>query len=362
MRESIVVGRILGIPIKLHITLLIAIPLFVYVFALNPPPFGFGGVVPEGEAYLMGFFATMLLFISILLHELAHSYVALKRGTRIGSITLLLFGGVASMEEVPREPGAELKMAIAGPATSFAIGVTSILIYFILSDFTTSPAVTIFVVIGVLNIVLGAFNLIPAFPMDGGRVLRAWMAERMPYIQATERAAYIGKIIAGMMAIAGLLIPSPWLLLIAVFIYIGASEETKATVADVALKGVRVADIMTASVQKVGASLSVNEIIDMMFYSKHVGFPVVGESDELTGIVTFSDVRKVPPEERDARMVADIMTRDALTISPGAMATEAMRVMARNNIGRLIVMEDGKIVGIVSRKDLVRAIELLREQ
>lgn len=206
MKTSIQIGIIIGIPIRLHITFLLILPVFAWIFASNEPQFyGFSDVQPELLRYALGMAASVLLFTCVLLHELGHSYVAKKHGSEINSITLFLFGGVSSMEDIPRDPKTELKMAVAGPAVSLIIGLALISIYEILKQelLFQEPYMRLVWLIGYINIVLCIFNLIPAFPMDGGRVLRAWLAGRMSYIKATQAAAGIGKMFAIFMGIFG---------------------------------------------------------------------------------------------------------------------------------------------------------------
>jgi len=189
-----------------------------------------------------GLSVAVLLFTCVLLHELGHSYVAKKHGTNIQGITLFLFGGVSSLEDIPRNPKVEFKMALAGPSISLLIGSILIIFYELLKiDIPVSnPYLRLVWLIGYINIVLFIFNLIPAFPMDGGRVLRAVLAGRMTYIKATRTAANVGKMFAIFMGIFGLIIPGGlWFILIAFFIYIGASEEEKSTQVSVSLEGVK---------------------------------------------------------------------------------------------------------------------------
>ncbi len=197
MKSAIKIGSALGIPIKLHITFLLILPIFAYIFAINPYPYGFQGVEPASTRYALSTLTAILLFASILLHELAHSYLAKRYGVNIESITLFLFGGVSSMEEMPRDPGQEAKMAFAGPLTSLIIGAVCLLIYGNMTSldpaFSENPIYLTIWILGVMNIILAIFNLLPAFPMDGGRVLRSFYARRMSYVKATQSAAAVGK-------------------------------------------------------------------------------------------------------------------------------------------------------------------------
>ncbi len=365
MRTSIQIGKIMGIPIKLHITFILILPVFAWMFASYEPQFGgFNNVEPPLLRYSMGMAASILLFTCVLLHELGHSYVARKHGSKINNITLFLFGGVSSMEEIPRDPKTELKMAIAGPAVSLLIGSALLIIYEIFrqeSLFQDSMYIQLVWLIGRVNIILCIFNLLPAFPMDGGRVLRAWLAGRMPYIKATQTASYIGKMFAFFMGGMGLLTASIggfWFILIAFFIYIGASEEEKSTEVTVILEGLKIKDIMSKEVKTVSPDTTVEELVEMMFKYKHMGYPVV-DGNYLRGIVTFTDVQKIPKENRKNVKVSRIMTTDLITLKEDDDAVTALKLLSKNSIGRILVTNDKTMVGIVSRTDVLRVVQLM---
>lgn len=364
MKSSLKIGSVMGIPIRLHITFLLILPMFAYVFAINPQPFGFEGVEPPITKYSLSVLTAILLFASILLHELAHSYLAMRYGVKIESITLFLFGGVSAMEEMPRKPGQEAKMASAGPLTSLVIGFVCLFIYGNLiypnPVFSQNPAYLTIWILGVMNLVLGIFNLLPAFPMDGGRVLRAFYARRMSYVKATQSAAAVGKFFAILMAIFGIFIGNLWFPLIALFIYVGASEEERSTRAEVTLENILVRDIMTRNVVSVSPSMSVENLVKFMFEKKHMGYPVM-EGDSLKGIVTFTDIQRVPYIERPVAQVSDIMTRDVIAVSPDAQASDVLKLVSSKNIGRVVVIDNGSVVGILSRTDLVRVLKLRSE-
>lgn len=364
MKSALKIGSILGIPIRLHITFLLILPIFAYIFAINPYPYGFQGVEPVATKYILSTLTAILLFSSILLHELAHSYLAMKYGVHIDSITLFLFGGVSSMEEIPRDPGQEAKMAFAGPFTSLIIGSVCLLIYSNIiapnPALSENPVYLTIWILGAMNLVLGIFNLLPAFPMDGGRVLRAFYARRMSYVKATQSAAAVGKFFAILMAIFGILIGNLWFPLIALFIYVGASEEERSTQASVSLENIQVKDIMTKDVVSVPPSMNIEDLIHFMFEKKHMGYPVV-EDGSLKGIVTFTDIQHVPTLDRPVMRVSDIMTRDIISIPSNAQANDALKLVTSKNIGRVLVIDNGLLVGVLSRTDLVRILKLRSE-
>ncbi len=378
MKWSYQIGSIRGIPIKLHVTFILILLLFIQVFAISDLKIwditiGFGGMnIPAWHKYLLGAITSVLFFSTILFHELTHSFVAQSYGANIRSITLFVFGGVAQMEEIPREPRMEAKISAAGPALSLSIGILTYLIHYFLGPVSLAEVGTTFkdaalIVVGIIafyNILLGLFNLIPAFPMDGGRILRALFAMRMPYIDATRKAVAVGKSFAFAMGIFGLLTltmgPGLWLLLIALFIYFGASEEEKATVISVTLEGVKVRDVMTGvpDVIYVPPDWTLEELIDAMFKTKHMGYPVQeSQTSPVLGVITFADVQRIHAPERASTRVKDVMKREIISIGPDADAFDALKLMSAKNLGRLIIMDGGQMVGIVSRTDLMRAIQ-----
>lgn len=268
------------------------------------------------------------------------------------------------MEEMPRDPGQEAKMAFAGPLTSLIIGAVCLLIYGNViapnPSLSGNPIYLIIWILGAMNIVLAIFNLLPAFPMDGGRVLRSFYARRMSYVKATQSAAAVGKFFAILMAIFGILVGNLWFPLIALFIYVGASEEERSTQASVTLENVRVKDIMTKDVVSVPSSMNVEDLVHFMFDRKHMGYPVI-DGGELRGIVTFTDIQRVPILNRPVTRVSDIMTRDIISVSSDAQASDALKLVTSRNIGRILVIDNGSLVGVLSRTDLVRTLRLRTE-
>jgi Zn-dependent protease/predicted transcriptional regulator len=374
MDGSFRIGRLFGIPILIHYTFLIVIPLFAWIIGSQITPttdmlkeifqvpvdtsLATSGLV----SYLLGAIVAIGLFIGVLVHELAHSLVARKKGIRISSITLMIFGGIATMEEGVPDPKAELPMALVGPVASLFVGMICCTLVYAVPSITTDPGmggvlIFIFGYLGVLNIILCAFNLIPAFPMDGGRVLRAWLATRMPLQRATQIAADIGKGFAILFGIIGIFTYDPFLILIALFIYIGANMESTAVKYSHFLQDVTVGSMMSSPVTTVGPTVPVSQVIGMMYASKHLGFPVV-ERDTLVGMITLADVNKTSPIDREAMQVRDIMSREIITLPPEAPVIDALKIMSAHNIGRIPVVADGNILGIVTRTDILKVIEL----
>jgi Zn-dependent protease/predicted transcriptional regulator len=374
MDGSYKIGRLFGIPILIHYTFLLVIPLFAWIIGseilvtaglltdIFAVPIDTTVLTSGYLPWILGIIIALGLFAGVLVHELAHSVVALHKGIAINSITLMIFGGIAQMEEGTPDPQAELPMAFVGPIASLVIGLICCgLVYAApsVSANTGMQGVWVFVFgyLGLLNIVLCAFNLIPAFPMDGGRVLRAWLAKRMPLHRATKIAADVGKGFAIVFGIIGLFTFSPFLILIALFIYIGANAESVAMKYSHLLQNVTVGDMMSFPVTTVPPTLPLSTVIGMMYSSKHLGFPVV-ERDTLVGMITLADVNRTSSIDREAMQVRDIMTRDLITLPPEAPVIDALRIMSAQNFGRIPIVQDGKILGIVTRTDILKVTEL----
>ena len=360
MKSSLQLGKIMGIPVRLHWTFLLVILYIAWAFAsisqqVLGRTYGLGSIEPVSFRWTYSLVFAVVLFACVALHELGHSYIAHKNGIEIKSITLYFFGGVSAFEEIPRNPRLELQMAFAGPAVSGVIGLASVLLASLFTE--GSAAAIILWTLGLMNLILMIFNLIPAFPMDGGRLLRAWFATRMPYIRATRNAAGIGKMFAILMFVLGLFSFNFLLLFVAFFVYVGASEEEKATEISVSLEGIKVKNIMSPEVRTVAPDMTLQELKELMFLEKHRGYPVMS-GDEMLGIVTLTNLQSVPDELLPSTSVEKVMARKLYVIAPVDEASTAMKMMNDMQIRRLPVMDNGLLVGIVSREDLVRAIEL----
>jgi Zn-dependent protease/CBS domain-containing protein len=380
MKWSYQIGSIRGIPIRLHVTFLLILIFFIYEFAIRDFKieaygiiFGFGGLdASKVVKYLFSTITAVLFFSTLLFHELSHSIVAQGYGIKIKSITLFIIGGVAQMEDIPKEPRMEAWISAAGPAFSLTIGIIAYATYNFFGPANPSMgalgngALIMLGIIAFYNIILGIFNLIPAFPMDGGRILRALLATRIPYLNATRKAVAIGKSMAFMMGIFGMLTLADGagggilFLLIAFFIYYGAAGEGEATTISVTLEGLKVRDLMTGLPDVVHAlpGGTLDQLIDVMFKTKHMGYPVQESHDSpVLGVITFSDIRRTPKHERGVIRVRDVMTSEIITIEADADAFDAFKLIASVGVGRLIVVDRGRMVGIVSRTDLMRSVQ-----
>ena len=377
MNASLQIGKLAGIPVKLHWSFLLVIPLFAWIIGsqirltteliatLFGVPIDVTLIAAGLNPYILGSIVALGLFVGVFIHEMAHSLIAKAKGIEIHSITLLILGGVSQMEETMPDPKIELPMALAGPMTSLAIGLISAALVYVFDAAVADPAVAgvlvfTFGYLGLLNILLFGFNLLPAFPMDGGRVLRAWLARRMPLSRATRIAADVGKGFAVVFGIVGLLFLNPILIIIAFFIYIGASQEATVLRYNILLQDITVADAMSSPVATVEPTLPLSRLVEMMYETKHLGFPVV-DRGALVGIVALADIHKITPQDREAMQVRDVMTRSPTTLPPSAPLLDALKIITGKDIGRIPVVSDGTLVGIVTRTDVLRVMELREE-
>jgi Zn-dependent protease/CBS domain-containing protein len=366
------IGSAFGIPIKLDLTFLLVLPLFAWIIGSQVGELtdqfnqilgaGIDAVTLTSPAYLpwvIGTAAAIGLFGGVVLHELGHSVVAMRFGFPIDSITLWIFGGIAKLTEMPENWRQEFMIAIAGPIVSVAVGVACGGAYLLVPN--SFPAVR-FVVgyLALMNVALAVFNLLPAFPMDGGRVLRALLSRTRPYARATKIAADVGKGFALLMGLIGLLSFNLILMGVAFFVYIGASNEAQQTIMKAAFEGVSVRDLMTPGeeLHTVAPETTVAELIDRMFRERHTGYPVT-QGGDLVGLVTLEDAQAVRPVERDAYLVEDIMTRDVVTIDVDADAMTAFVKIQEEGVGRLLVADREEFVGLVTRSDLMTAFNII---
>jgi len=372
MFRSYRVGTIYGIPFKLDITFLLILPVFTWLLAgqietvvpvLNRT---FGTAIDSApltagvRPFLLGLLIAVLLFASVTLHELGHSVTAISYGYDVESITLWLLGGIAKPAELPRDWREEFWIAVAGPIVNLLIVAACTLLILLLPP--TDVGLFLLLYLGVLNVGLAVFNMLPAFPLDGGRVLRALLARNRSYVRATRQAATVGKGFAFLLGIVGLLTFRFLLAGIALFVYIAATSETRQMLLDAAFEGVAVEEVMTPveGLVTVEADLSVSKLLDVMLDERHTGYPVT-EDGAFVGIVTLEDVQSTG--DSDVR-VADVMTPvDQLqTVGPRSEVMEAFRTLGENDVGRLPVVEGDELRGLVTRTDLMRAFKVVTEQ
>lgn len=371
---SVRIGSAFGIPIKLGVSFLLVLPLVAYligsqvaptVTALNQtleagidPTLLTEGVFP----WILGAVAAVGLFASVVLHEFGHSLVAMHYELEIESITLWFLGGIDRFVEFPDDWRHELAIAIAGPAVSLGLGA---LFYgaFVALPVDLPSARFVAGYLAVLNVVLAAFNLLPWFPMDGGRVLRALLARKRSRLRATQIASEVGKGFAVLLGLAGILLFNLFWVAIAFFIYIGATGEARQAMMEAAFEGITVGDIMTPAgeLDTVTPATTLDTLIERMLLERHTGYPVIHNGD-LVSIVTLEDVQEIDPDRRASITIDQVMSKDLMTVLPETDASEAITDMQRDGVGRLLVTDtSGDLVGLISRTDLMTVFQIVRD-
>jgi len=360
--------RVLGIQISLNYTWFIVFGLIAWSLAMGYFPSSYPDLSRSAHL-VMGFLGAFFLFLSVLVHELTHSYIAKREGIEVKEITLFIFGGVSQLTKEPEDPKKELKIAIGGPLSSLVLA----LIFWIISK-VTSPAPHLILISGllgylaVINLSLGIFNLIPGFPLDGGRVLRAFYWRKTGSLKKATRIASeagkwigVGIILLGLFWILmGNLIGGFWFVIIGIFLRSTAEGGFQQVVMKGALEGVKVKELMSRGIISVSPSLRIDRLVED-FYLTHtyITYPVV-EGERVIGIITLKRVKEVPRDQWIKKTVREVMMplREEIMLDPGGEAVEALQKMIRTKEGRLPVVKDGKAMGMITRRDILNLLEI----
>ncbi len=371
---SVQIGKVKGIPIRLHFTLIIAFFLISWMLATSFMPSYFPNLA-DTDYWIMGILGSVILFISVLVHELAHCALAIRYGVQVREIVLFLFGGVSDITSELKDYRKELKMALAGPLTSFAISAALALPWWIVSNVTPAPGILEGVLFygALTNAALGAFNLIPAFPSDGGRVLRAaLMRKKKDYNEATRIAAKVGigisyvfMAVGFLTILAGSFIGGIWILLIGWFLMTGAQSYLAQIQVSSVLSRTAVRDIMNTNVIAVRPDMTIAGLLDGFFgkYMKST-FPVVDEQGMLLGAVTLKRVLEIPEGRRQSVTAEQVLIPkdDLVVMGPDEKADAALMKMTGKRLGKIMVCDDhGRLVGLVSKTDILN-VEMERQE
>jgi len=373
------IGRVLGIPIHLHASWFAVFFFVTWSLATGYLPDTLPGL-PVPRYWGMGGIAAVLLFLSVLLHELGHSYVALRYQIPIKQITLFIFGGMAHMGKEPPSPRAEFLIAMAGPLVSFILGAVclsgAMAVDALPMRSTLQGLVVLGSLLGMVNVQLGLFNLIPGFPLDGGRVLRAGLwALNKDFHRATSQASLAGigfGVVLGLIGAAlmvgtwsGALGQSietngGWLLFIGIFLFSAALSSRRQAARRTSLTSVTVRQVMAHRVVTLRPDMTVQEAVDQFFVTHGFGgFPVC-EGGQLLGVVTVGDVQALPVALWPWRRIREIMqpASQACCIPPDWSVIQAMERMVQNGSDRLVVMEHEQIVGLITRSAIANVLQL----
>jgi len=373
MKSRLKLGTIFGVQLGLHyswfvIALLIAFSLAAHFRAVNPY---WSSATVWGAALI----TAVLFFASLILHELSHAVIAKLRGLPIHQITLFLLGGVAQIEKEPTDASTEFWMAIVGPLTSFAIGFC-LLAVAVGSGWTRgttppTPGLAIVVWLGYINLLLGAFNLIPGFPLDGGRILRSivwWITK--DETRSTRIAVQVGQVVAVLFIaygifefFAGFVVNGIWLAFIGWFLLQAASATYMHTQAAGLLRNLRVRDLMSTDCQLVSPDSILQDIVHEAITRTGARCFLVVDGRRFLGMITPADIRTVDSSLWPQKVARDVMRPPSRvhSASPEMPAIQALETMARENINQMPVLSDGSVQGIISRAHLLRVLQMRAE-
>lgn len=344
VKGSLRIARLFGIDVAIHWTFLL---LVVYVVFLSS----------RQQASLAGTLVALAfiggVFTCVVLHEFGHALTARAYGIRTRHITILPIGGVAALERMPTKPGQELLVAVAGPAVNVVIAALLIAGVFLVGDLQTPPNpftqdAGFFGMLALVNIALVLFNMLPAFPMDGGRVLRALLAFRLDYARATRVAAMVGRVMAVGLLAWGVMAGNPVLMIIAVFVYMGGGAEAAAATQRAAMQGTLVADVMQTAFRTIPPDASLAEAADAVIASSQRDFPVVDTySGRFVGLLLHDDLAGALSSLDAATPVSTVMQTNLPTLPPDTPMLDAIEVL-RVNPPVVPVAQAGDLVGLLS--------------
>jgi len=361
--RRITLFKMLGFEVRVDASWLIIAVLIVWSLAVGVFPYRLPGL-PSATYWWMGIFGALGLFVSIVVHEFSHSIVARRNGLPMKGITLFVFGGVAEMESEPPDPKTEFLMALAGPLASLAIGAV---FYVIGAAAATSLPLEVIAVLNYLaqiNWLLAIFNMIPAFPLDGGRVLRALLWQRSGnLVSATRTAAFAGSIFGALLMAGGLLqlfygnfIGAVWWFLLGMFLRSVSAASYQRVLMQSVLEGEPVRRFMNPNPVTVTPDMSVQDLVENYVYKyHHKMFPVVTDSQQLVGCVSTEQVKQMPKNEWNRHSLREITQACSPqnTVTPDTNAANVLSIMSHEGDRGLIVVDNGRVVAFVSPQDLL---------
>jgi len=365
--DRIQIARVMGIPIYVHFSWVIIFGLIVWTLSTGYFPAQYPDL-PASSYWAKGLVASLLFFTSILLHELGHALVALRHGLRTRSITLFIFGGVAQLEKDPKDGRAEFWMAAAGPVVSLTLAG---LFYMCAAlPFVGPSAAAVAKYLALINLVLALFNLVPAFPMDGGRLLRGALWGPLGKARATRIASGAGTFFAFFLMFAGVfsllrgdLLAGVWYILIGWFIKDASTASYQQVRLDEALRGLTVRDAMVDAVVTVPSSGSVAETAREHFMRTGYGSYPVTRGETVVGLLCLKDVLGLSAEERESTSVQGAMRplTDGIVTDPDAPLPVAIARMAQAGTARLLVMHEDRLVGLLTMNGVIRRLKVREE-
>ena len=368
MKASWNLGSIAGIQVGVHYTWLFAFGLITWSLAQ-----GFFPQIYPGWAaatyWTVAILSALLLFVSVLVHELSHSFVARMRGLPVEGITLFIFGGVSTLRGEAEKAWDEFTIAIVGPITSAILAAIFWVVRLNVPDAAT-PLGAVLTYLALINGLLAAFNLLPGFPLDGGRVLRSIIWGRSgSLVKATNVAAGAGQAFGWLLIGLGVLqvlqgsfLSGLWIAFIGWFLNGAAESARKEVNTQEIFREVKVRDVMDSEPEVVNPNTAAESIIKESFLRRGQRAVPVCESDRLVGIVTLTDLKEVPERELPLTIAGAIMTREPLhSVAPGEDLARAFNLMAEHNINQVLVQENGRLVGLITRAHMIRYIQGVKE-
>lgn len=365
MRGGLHLGTVRGIELRINWSVAVIMWLVAWSLAAEALPALVEGRT-DGEYWTAGIVTTVAFFAGLVAHELGHSLVALRRGVEVRSITLWLFGGVAELGSSPRRADDAFRIAIAGPLVSLALGAAG------LAASWPAPGLAGAALLwfGSMNLVLALFNLLPAFPLDGGRVYQAWLWGRgRGELEATTRAAGLGHVIGGVLVALGLveallggLVGGIWLMAIGWFLREASLAEAAHARVEGPLRSLTVAEVMTPAPLTVRAATPLEEFVAGVFFGgRHAAYPVVDDAGAPRGLLTVATMRVIPRDEWPQRTVGSVATplAEVVVVTSHDALGALMGALAGRGDGRALVIDEGRLVGIVAPSDIARLVGLI---
>lgn len=365
MRSSFIIGRIFGIPIGINYTWFIIFVLITVMLSTAYFPLSLGER-PMVIYWVIGVATSVLFFASVLVHELAHSLVSKRHGIPVKSITLFIFGGVARISREVTSPGTELVMAAAGPLSSVALAGIFYGIWALTTNFEAVAAMAWYLCF--INLFLAAFNMLPGFPLDGGRVLRSIVWWRTGnYLRSTRIASLAGRGFAYLFIAVGLFfsllflqLDFLWLVLVGFFLEVAASASYRQAVARNALQGYTAAQVMSRDCSVVPGGLTLRQLVDDYFLRTTRKCVLVGDVGRLKGTVSLREVKAVPQQRWETTTVAEAMipVEKLKPVAPDEEALEVLQRMDDEGVHQLPVVSAGRVLGVVEREGLLQFVSL----
>lgn len=367
MKNSFQIGRLFGISIRIDYTWFVVFALIVWTLGSHYFPRQYP-LWSQSIYWLMSIITAVIFFASIIAHELAHSLVSRSKGLPVKSITLFIFGGVAEISDEPKKPGAEFLMAIAGPLTSFVI---AIIFWFLsmVSGHNRTPFSAMMLWLSIINTTIAVFNLIPGFPLDGGRILRSiiWKATGN-LMTATRSASIVGRVIAYLFILWGIwrifanndVFGGIWIAFIGWFLENASSSSYRQMTLKDTLKGLKVRDIMMSDCTVLPNYLTIRGLVDnYILHSNNQCFPI-SDGSQIVGIITLQMIKEVPQDQWETVTMDEAMIPldKIIYVHPDEEVFAVMQRMAVEQIYQLPVMENGQLIGMVSRDNIINVVNL----